>query len=187
MALRALTLFQSVLPEKLVQRSWSFTRSRTLDVVRRLIAAIIRRFERLLAPLAPAPPAPDRRESAPGPPALAGRRSPPAVARDLSVTRVTEADYLDPGWLDGLLGRVRRARRQGDRDRESAMAATLADLERLIPLLERTGLATAGLRRSHQQMTTLHDPDRESTGFELNMAWVLLERELRGALASFSA
>jgi hypothetical protein len=64
------------------------------------------------------------------------------------------------------------------------MQATLTDLERLIPLLERTGLGTAGLRRSYQQIRTLHDPDRDSTGFELNMAWVLLERELKGALAA---
>ena len=197
MALRSLSLVQSVLPQRFLRRSWSLARRRVREVVRALLTAILARFERLLGPPDAYRRPPTGAEAASrydeaasradqascdGPLALTGR---PALRQEVpepEVPRVTDAEFLDPTWLDGLLTRVRGTR--SGRSRKAAMDQTLADLERLIPLMERTGIQAAGLLQSYRQLRLLQDPDRASSGFELNMAWVLLERELKSALSA---
>ena len=64
-------------------------------------------------------------------------------------------------------------------DGQPSLEQTLADLEQVIAILRGGPLDLSGLERCHQQIRQLTEPDADPTGFELNMAWALLERKLR--------
>lgn len=169
--MQVLSILQRVLPER-PRLSLVPLRQRAIDLARALLAAVVRRLTRLLAG-ASEPPTPRRRPSAP-PLALTGtavtvpRRPAPPPRPDLG-------SFLD---------RVRRTR--DHRERAAALERTLADLEQIVSLLRgmnRPRGDIEGLERSYLQIQQLADPDVARTGGELNMAWLLLERELRAVAA----
>ena len=166
--MQVLSILQRVLPER-PRLSLAPLRQRAVDLARALLAALVRRLTRLLAGAAE-PPAPRRRPSSSAPRALTGTAV-TVPARPAPPPRPDLGSFLD---------RVRRTR--DHRERAAALERTLADLEQIVGLLRgmnRPGGEIEGLERSYLQIQQLADPDVARTGGELNMAWLLLERELR--------
>jgi hypothetical protein len=148
-------------------------RQLVLDLALRLLRALARRVRRLL----PAGTRPDA-------PALgAARWNRPEI--QVRVEPIVEPDPIpkrpDPtGWVAGFLAGIQRPSAAKDR----VLNQTLVDLERLIAVLQElpTPLDTEGLVRSFHQLQRIADPDAGCNEFELNMAWMLLEREVRSVV-----
>lgn len=169
--MQVLSLLQSVLPEgraiaaSRLRRPWLALRHRALSALRDLLQHLLRRVARLLSRHAPQP-------------------QTSTLALRGSVTTIADTAPPPPtaGLVGSFLARVQSAR--SEQERSAALAGTLGELERAITLLRSIDapIDATGLERSYQQIQRLADPYGECTGFELNMAWLLLEREL-GALA----
>ena len=75
-----------------------------------------------------------------------------------------------------VLERIRRT------DRGAELEQILGSLGQLLPLLRGADLPPhklQGLERSLHQMRAATSQDQGAAGFEVNMAWLLLEREVR--------
>lgn len=171
-----LSLLNRVLPEKRRNTLLSTARRRALDLIRALLGAVIRRLTRLLAG-APEPPASHRRR----------RTAPPALALPGTAVTVPPPRPVPGREIGSFLDRVRGAR--DERQRGAALQQTLTDLERVIQLLRGIdrSMDAEGLERSYQQIQQLADPYARGTGFEVNMAWMLLERELKAVADRLAA
>lgn len=146
-----------------------------LDLALKLLRALARRVRRLL-PAATRPDAPALHAAAWNRPEIQVRVEPIVEPAPGSIQ-----ERPDPtGWVKGFLAGIQRPSAAKDR----AVRQTLADLERLIAVLRElpTPLDTEGLVRSFHQLQRIADPHAGCNEFELNMAWMLLEREVRSVV-----